>query len=190
MLQHIPNLISVIRILLVVPICYAIWQDEYPSALMLIIIAGISDGVDGFLARRFHWTSRLGSILDPAADKLLLMSIFIVLGFKAVFPWWLIIIVLVRDIIIVFGAIAYQYITHRLEVRPLFIGKLHTVILVVAVSLALYELAIQPIASWLIPLLTILITIMTIVTGLTYIILWSSYTQQVLQDKATKMPPE
>ena len=87
--RDLPNLISVFRIVLVVPIEYLLLQQHYVSAMILFFLAGISDGLDGFLAKRFNWTSRLGSVLDPLADKLLLVCTYLVLGWLGHLPWWL-----------------------------------------------------------------------------------------------------
>ena len=71
MMRQIPNLISVARILLVVPIGYCLWRQDYATALILFLIGGLSDGVDGFLARRYQWVTSLGKVLDPLGDKLM-----------------------------------------------------------------------------------------------------------------------
>ena len=80
-MHHLPNIISFLRIILVAPIVWALLNNQYDLAVILFVIAGISDGVDGFLAKRFDWTSRFGGVLDAIADKLLLVSTFICLWF-------------------------------------------------------------------------------------------------------------
>ncbi|HIP94029.1 MAG TPA: CDP-alcohol phosphatidyltransferase family protein, partial [Leucothrix sp.] len=92
-MHHIPNIISVLRILLVLPIASLLLDEAWMSAFILIFIAGISDAFDGFLARAFHWQSKLGSMLDPIADKLLLVVIFVTLAYRDIIPNWLAIIV-------------------------------------------------------------------------------------------------
>ena len=102
-MHHIPNIISVLRIFLVLPIAIQLYNEAWMSAFILFFIAGISDGIDGFLARAFNWKSKLGAMLDPIADKLLLTVIFITLAYKGVIPVWLAALVVVRDIVIIIG---------------------------------------------------------------------------------------
>ena len=80
MREQIPNIITMIRIVSIAPICWLLWRGEYPLALMLLVLAGLSDALDGFLARRYGWFTRLGAFLDPVADKLFVMAVFIVFG--------------------------------------------------------------------------------------------------------------
>ena len=100
-MHHLPNIISFLRILLVAPIVWALLNHRYDLAVVLFVIAGISDGVDGYLAKRFGWESRFGGVLDAIADKLLLVSTFIVLWLLAVFPLWLVALIILRDLFIV-----------------------------------------------------------------------------------------
>jgi len=106
MLRNLPNLISAARIVLVAPVVWYILQEEYSLALLLFVIAGVSDGIDGYLAKRFHWQSRLGSILDPIADKLLIVSSYAAVTWMELIPLWLWLCVLARDVIIVSGSLA------------------------------------------------------------------------------------
>ncbi len=89
-LRHLPNLISMLRVVLVVPVVWSLLNDRFDIAIWLFLIAGASDGLDGFLAKRFGWSSRLGGILDALADKFLLVSTFLCLWWLGVFPWWLV----------------------------------------------------------------------------------------------------
>ena len=93
---------------LVWPIVNALVTDRYVLALVLVAVAGISDGLDGFLAKRFDWRSRLGGLLDPLADKLLLVSTFVTLTFMTLVPVWLTAVVIIRDFVIVSGGLFYQ----------------------------------------------------------------------------------
>ena len=108
-LRHLPNLISAARIVLVLPIIWCLLNREFTLAIWLFLIAGASDGLDGFLAKRFGWSSRLGGILDALADKFLLLSTFICLWWLGVFPWWLVLSILARDLVIVIGATVYNF---------------------------------------------------------------------------------
>ena len=90
---------------MVLPIAMLLNQEEWAAAFTLIFIAGVSDGIDGYLARTYQWQSRLGSILDPLADKLLIVIIFIIMAHKGIIPSWLTTLVIARDVVILSGAI-------------------------------------------------------------------------------------
>jgi cardiolipin synthase (CMP-forming) len=125
-LSWIPNALCVLRMILVVPIVLALLQRRFELALSLVIAAGFSDAVDGFLAKRFHWRSRLGSLLDPAADKLLVTSVFLTLTFAGLVPLGVALIVIGRDVVIVGGVLAYQLLIEPVRGAPTPISKLNT----------------------------------------------------------------
>jgi len=106
-LQLIPNLITSLRLLLAIPICIFIYQGNELLALLLFIFAGISDGFDGYLARRFTWESEFGKLLDPLADKCLILSTLLALAYVQLLPIWLVSILLVRDALAVMGSMLY-----------------------------------------------------------------------------------
>jgi cardiolipin synthase len=140
-LRHIPNLITVIRILLVVPTALALVHQQLMTTLMLFALAAASDVVDGFLARYFKWQSVLGSILDPIADKLLLATMFITLAVLKMVPLWLMSASLLRDVIIVSGAAAYRFFIGPVSAQPSRVSKFNTLcqgafVLVVVASAA------------------------------------------------------
>jgi cardiolipin synthase len=105
---------------------WLIISNEYLLAFIAFIAAGISDGVDGFIARRYQLKSELGAILDPLADKLLLVSIYVMLGFQQIIPAWLVILVVSRDVLIVGGVLLNMLIGKPMEMRPLMISKFNT----------------------------------------------------------------
>ena len=115
--RDIPNIISVLRIVLVVPIIVLMLEQQFAAALLLFFVAGLSDGLDGYLAKRNNWGSRLGSILDPLADKLLLISSYVALGWLGLIPVWLVAVVLIRDIVIVSGALKRQNRTYQHRIK-------------------------------------------------------------------------
>ena len=133
MLRHLPNLITLLRMLLVVPLCWLIADGHYDGALVVAAIAGLSDAVDGFLAKRYGWQSWLGGILDPIADKLLLMAGFLWLAFAGDVPGWLAALVIGRDLVIVGGAVAYYYLIGRFDAAPSRLSKLTTLVQIVFV---------------------------------------------------------
>src|ERR1700728_1203256 len=117
-LRHLPNVISAIRILLVAPIAVALANHQLVTTIVLFGVAGLSDAADGFLAKRFGWQSELGAVLDPAADKLLLATVFITLAYLKLVPLWLMAAAVARDAIIVTGALLYKCLIGPLNIRP------------------------------------------------------------------------
>jgi cardiolipin synthase (CMP-forming) len=126
MLRHIPNLICVARIALVWPIVAALHDGRHDFALGLFILAAVSDGVDGFLAKRFNWTSQLGKFLDPLADKLLLVAVFVSGSWAGMVPWWLAAAAIARDLIIGGGALIFRVWLGPLHGRPTTLSKINT----------------------------------------------------------------
>ena len=130
-LKYIPNLICVVRIILVGPIVWYLLQERYGLALILILVAGLSDALDGYLARRFDWRTRLGGLLDPAADKLLMFSVFVTLTYLGWVPVWFTAIVVGRDVIIILGTLVYQLTVAPVHGEPTKASKLNTVLQIV-----------------------------------------------------------
>jgi len=123
----IPNLITLGRILLVPIVVWAIMSNAMWVAFMLFLLAGVSDAVDGFLAKRFNMTTVLGAYLDPLADKALIVSIYLTLGISGYIPRWLVILVVSRDILIVGGIMLSWLMGDPLKIKPLLVSKLNTV---------------------------------------------------------------
>lgn len=169
-LRHLPNLISIFRIALVAPLIVTILWGRYGSALAIAGIAGVSDGVDGYLARRFQWQSRLGSILDPVADKLMLVGCLIALGWLHEAPRWLVVLVVVRDAVIVLGALAWHRVLHTFEVHPSWLSKINTVAQIGFVLLVLADQAFR----WGVPMAipVWIVAILTAASGLDYVVRW------------------
>lgn len=172
-MRFLPNLITLLRILLIVPFLGQLHQADYGLALLLFVVAGLSDGIDGFLARHFGWTSRLGAILDPMADKLLMLSAYLALGILQVLPWWLVGLVLLRDAVIVSGALAYHLRFGVYEMAPLLASKVNTacqILLIVLSLFALWQGGIPPV--WL-EGLGYLVALTTLISGTVYVWVWS-----------------
>jgi cardiolipin synthase len=125
-LSWLPNAISITRIALIAPILVLFIEGRYGWSLGLFVVAGLSDGIDGYLAKRFGWQTRLGGFLDPAGDKLLVAWTFGTLAFLGRIPVWLAVIVILRDVVIVTGSFMYHYLVRRLEGEPTFISKFNT----------------------------------------------------------------
>jgi cardiolipin synthase len=126
-LLNLPNLITIARILLVPVMVWAIAAHEMRIAFGLFLVAGLSDAVDGFLAKRFNMTSELGAYLDPLADKVLIMSIYVALGITEAIPRWVVILVVSRDLLIVGGVMLAWILGNPMKVKPLWVSKLNTV---------------------------------------------------------------
>lgn len=125
-MRHLPNIICLLRIALIWPILVSILDGNFARTLWLFLIAAISDGLDGYLAKRFSWTSDLGRVLDPVADKLLLVSLFLVLTWLEMVPRWLTIAAVARDVMIGAGAMTYRIGWGRLNGRPTIPSKINT----------------------------------------------------------------
>lgn len=140
-LRYLPNFITCVRFILIAPILWALLKKFYLLAFNLFLIAGLSDGLDGLLARFFGWTTPLGALLDPLADKLLLMGSFIVLAYLQQIPFWLMTFVIARDIWIMGGALVYRYWVGPLDYKPVWISKLNTFFQLILVTLLIVKLA-------------------------------------------------
>jgi cardiolipin synthase (CMP-forming) len=125
-MRHIPNLICLFRIALIVPLVIAMREEQHARIIVLFVLAAVSDGLDGYLAKRFNWTSNLGRALDPIADKLLLVTVFITAAWLDIAPWWLTAAAVARDLIIGFGAVIYRLWFGPLYGRPTLISKINT----------------------------------------------------------------
>ena len=126
MLSAIPNLITALRFILVIPISIYIYQENYFLALVLFIIAGISDGIDGYLARRFNWTSDFGQFADPLADKCLILATLLALAFSERLPLWFVYTMLTRDGLILIGSMLYLLLFDTNQALPNRWGKHYT----------------------------------------------------------------
>jgi cardiolipin synthase len=139
LIRALPNLISLVRLFLVPLALLAIWNRQYERALVWCFIAGISDGVDGFLARRLHAQSRFGAYLDPLADKLLLSGVYLALGLDRAIPWWLVAVVFGRDaLMLAFLAIVVLFTRHR-DFPPSIWGKISTAIQIATALVILFR---------------------------------------------------
>jgi cardiolipin synthase len=170
--MNIPNFISLLRIILVPVIVIFLIQDEYARALIVFAIAGLTDALDGVLARLLNKQTELGAFLDPLADKILLSTSFISLSIFSLIPGWLTVIVISRDLIILIGIMTLSMMSVPYEIKPIFVSKITTTLQISTVLLALllktfnfdvinyYELV--KILSW-------LTAFFTIISGLVYI---------------------
>lgn len=173
-MRHLPNVLSLLRMGLTVPLAWWIREGRYDEALVLALVAGLSDALDGFLAKRFGWVSWLGGILDPLADKLLLIASFATFAFTGTFPLWLAALVIGRDVVIVAGAVIYHYFVGHVTAEPTRLSKFTTcaqIALVLATLLHLSNWAEYPL--WFNAGLLWLVVLTTVASGLDYVLRWS-----------------
>jgi len=170
--RDIPNIISLLRIALVIPVVYLLLERQFSYALVLFFIAGISDGLDGYLAKRNNWISRLGSILDPLADKLLLVFSYLALGWLGEIPMWLVIAVMVRDVIIVVGAISYHEIIGKYDMTPTWMSKTNTFFQILLILVVVFSLGAYALPALFIEALIYIVAITTLVSGINYVWVW------------------
>lgn len=183
--RHIPNLITGLRILLVAPFLWALLTEHYGIALLLFVIAGVSDALDGFLAKYFGWTSELGGLLDPIADKLLLMGAILALGWLNELPGWLVALVILRDLVIVGGALSYYLLIERFEAAPLIISKLNTLVQLMLVCAVIVHYGMIPLPEMLLTGLIALTGLTTLWSGAAYIWQWSQRARKRCRNRST-----
>ncbi len=169
---YLPNLITVFRLFLVPVIVWLIVANQFLGAFVVFLAAGITDALDGFLARRFGWQTELGAYLDPVADKALLMSVYAVLGFFGYLPAWLVILVISRDLLII-GAVLLSWLLDRtVAVHPLMISKVNTTMQIALAVLILGETGMH--LGWVV-LVQVLIWTAGFTTALSagfYLVIW------------------
>ena len=168
----IPNFITIARLVAVPMIIWLMVRDLYLMAALVFAIAGISDAVDGFIAKKFGQESVLGRYLDPIADKALLVSVFVTLGFKGVLPLWLIILAVSRDILIVGAVILSWMLEKPVKMKPLWISKLNTAMQIVLIAVALGEQAGIVVFGQIIPIGIAVVAATTVLSGAGYLAEW------------------
>ncbi len=183
-LAWIPNAICVVRILLAVPSALAILAGRYELTLVIFGVAAVSDALDGWLAKHFDWTSRLGKILDPIADKLLLVTVFLTLVWIGLVPLWLGVTVVLRDVVIVGGAIAYRLLIGYVEGRPTPVSKLNTLLQLSFVLAVIAAAAWQNVPRALVVAIGAATFVTTVVSGLDYVL---TYAREAV--RATRAAP-
>jgi cardiolipin synthase len=171
--RHLPNIICILRIALVWPIAAALADREYLIALALFIVAGLSDGVDGYLAKRFNWTSDLGKFLDPLADKSLLVTVFVEAAWLGLAPWWLTSAVVARDVLIGLGAMVFRLWFGPLRGRPTLSSKINTAMQLLYLVALLVNAALNFPPHEVLDALAILVLITTVFSGLNYMAIFT-----------------
>jgi cardiolipin synthase len=182
-MRHIPNTLSVLRMLMVAPVAWLLARGEYQSTLWLFGFAAATDGLDGFLAKRFGWTSELGKILDPLADKVLLVGVFVTLAITGLVPIWLAATAVARDLVITIGAIVYKMLFGDPQGRPTTVSKLNTLcqILYLLLVVAAHAAARPPEVA--ITIMGALVFVTTTVSGVDYVLTYSRKAAAVSRER-------
>lgn len=170
--SDIPNLISFLRLLLIIPVVWYLLEQRYEMALILFAIAGLSDAVDGYLARKYNWGSHLGGWLDPLADKAMQVSVYLSLTWLQLIPLWLLSAVIIRDLLIVGGGLFYYYRVERVNAAPSLISKLNTLMQILLVIILLLHMSVLALPVNVIDATIYLVLMTTILSGLDYVITW------------------
>ncbi len=168
----IPNFITIGRFILVPMVVYALLSGHMGWALLGFLVAGISDGVDGIIARHLDQRSELGAYLDPIADKFLLVSVFVVLGFLGELPLWLVLLVVSRDALIIMAVMLGAVMAQPIKMRPLMVSKANTVAQIVLASVVLGELAFETLFGSTRIALVLLTGILTAASAIAYFVTW------------------
>jgi cardiolipin synthase (CMP-forming) len=183
-LRYLPNLLCVLRILLVYPVASWILAGRYQEVMLLFALAAFTDALDGFLAKRFGWTSELGKVLDPVADKLLLVTVFVCLSVTGRVPWWLTAVVILRDLVILFGALTYKRLFGPVHGSPTVASKVNTLCQIV------FCLAVVAAAGYGVPgpgavtALGALVLLTTAVSGIDYTLIYIRRAVEVTRRRA------
>lgn len=172
-LRQLPNAITVARMLMVWPLVGLLREGAWAPALWLALVAGASDGVDGWLAKRFGWQSRIGGLLDPVADKLLLDACYLGLWGAGHAPTWLVLLVVGRDVVILVGAAAWHWLVQPLDARPSLLSKATTLAQVLLVLGWLAQLAWWPAGAGYVQALAGAVAVLTVASGVDYVLRWS-----------------
>jgi len=170
---NLPNLISLVRLLLVPLTIWLILGGRYGYAFWVLLAAGVSDALDGFIAKRFDRRTRLGALLDPVADKAMLVSVYITLGAAGQLPSWIVILVVFRDVTIVGGFLLIQAIAVPKRFDPLLISKINTGVQIVLVVFVLARLGLGAEPGPADFVLCLAVAATTVASGVSYLVHWA-----------------
>lgn len=178
-LRHLPNALTILRLAMAGPIAALVVYDRSELALVLFIAAGASDGLDGWLAKRFGWQSQLGGWLDPLADKALVLAVCIALALHGDLPHWLLALIATRDLVIVAGAVTFHFGFAPLHAAPTVVGKLTTLSLLVTVVVLLWRNVSGDVPTGLIDALTWLCAALLMASGVDYVRRWGAKARRI-----------
>jgi cardiolipin synthase len=175
----VPNMLTVFRMVLIPAFVTLLFYQRFVLALAVFVIAGLTDGLDGLLARRFQQESQLGTVLDPIADKLMMVTAFVVLSMRSIFPqpvpshlpipFWVTIAVISRDVFIVVGAAAINIMTGFRGFRPSWLGKANTTVQIIAIAIIMFAASVPYYTGYYLPTLYVIVFTFAVTSGLHYI---------------------
>ena len=172
-LRMLPNILTVARILAVVPLVWLMLIKSFGWAFVVAVIAGISDALDGYLARRFTWQSHFGGWADPAADKLMMSASYVTLAYIEVLPAWISVLVIGKDVVISAGALAYRWLFGRFKATPTLLSKLTTLLQIILLWVVLIGLIGWSIPNQWLSGLIAMVGLLTALTLIQYVVVWS-----------------
>lgn len=170
---YIPNILTIARIGLVPWLLVLLHAQQYALSLAVFVVAGLTDGLDGFIAKRFNAQTHLGAILDPLADKFLLVSAYVMLSIMDIVPFWLMVVVVFRDVVIVGGYLIMRLFFDSISMRPLLVSKLNTFVQLIFITLVLASLSGGFDATFLLTVLSYIVLVTSVVSGSVYVYIWS-----------------
>lgn len=170
MFAQLPNLLTMLRIVMVPVVIVLLNQHEYPLALFFFTLAGLTDGLDGWIAKRYQLESAMGAMLDPIADKLLLISTYTMLAVLDDIPFWLLVLVLFRDFLIVGGYWLLVAIDKKAQIRPIWVSKLNTFFQILLVFLVLVDRSHWLVLEQAISATILVVVVTTIYSGFCYVL--------------------
>ena len=168
-MRHLPNLICLVRLALIWPVAAALHGGRDAEALALFMLAAASDGLDGYLAKRFNWTSDLGKVLDPAADKLLLVTVFVESTWLGLVPWWVTAAAVARDAMIALGALVFRVWFGPLRGRPTILSKINTAAQLLYLMAVMLVAAVSFPPRFILSALALTVVATTTLSGLHYV---------------------
>lgn len=190
-----PNALTVFRMVLIPIFVSLLFYQRFVWALVVFVLAGVTDGLDGLLARRFDQQSQLGTILDPIADKLMLVTAFIVLSMRGVFhsplpkhlpvPFWVTVAVISRDVFIIVGAAAINIMTGFRGFKPSWLGKLNTATQILAITAIMFSASVPAGSGYYLPTIYTSVFTLAILSGVHYVF----FVSKLLNEERRQTPP-
>lgn len=183
-----PNLITIARVLLIPVVAFLLLDHDYKLAFAVFMAAAVGDWLDGFLARRLNQMSQLGAVLDPVADKMTMMIVAIIMAAQGLLPIWLAVVIVMRDAIIVAGAIAYRFVVGHIEMAPTRLSKANTFLEFGVLTLAMAQAGgLVDASAWLMSLFLLLFA-SVLVSGAHYVWVWRRKAIDHAAGPGTKKP--
>ena len=194
----VPNMLTFFRMVLIPVFVTLLFYQRFVLALAVFVIAGLTDGLDGILARRFQQESQLGTVLDPIADKLMMVTAFIVLSMRSIFPqpvpshlpipFWVTIAVISRDVFIVVGAAAINIMTGFRGFRPSWLGKANTTVQIIAIAIIMFAASVPYYTGYYLPTVYVIVFTFAVTSGLHYIFFASRLLNEDRRQNAENAP--